>query len=339
MKQKVVTFGEVMLQLGSPGFARFSQALSFDAVYGGGEANVAVSLVHLGLEAEHVTRFPANDLGYSAAQSLRQYGVGIGNIQYGGRRLGLYFLENGAINRSSKIIYDRDDSAFAQIEPGMIEWERVLEGASWFHWTGITPALSAGAAAACKEAVEAANRLGLTVSSDVNARKNLWQYGKSPAEVMPELVEGCQVIMASPHDAAELFGIRPEEHLTGEEAEASVYRQLMERFPRLQLITNTRRGSVSASHNTLSAVMWNGERLLTTKTHDLFPIVARLGGGDAFFAGLIYGLLAYSDHQKALEFAVAASVLKHSIEGDANLATVEEVKALERGESGGQIRR
>lgn len=339
MRQNIVTFGEIMLRLSTPGFARFSQATSFNAVYGGGEANVAVSLVQLGLPAEHVTRFPDNDLGHAATQMLRKYGVGTDHIVYGPGRLGLYFLETGAMSRASKIVYDRADSAYAHLQPGMIDWKEVLQGAAWFHWTGIAPAISEGAAQTCLEAVQTANRLGVTVSADVNARKNLWQYGKAAGEVMPDLVAGCDVIMSSLNDADEIFGIRPETGTVGEEAETSVYQRLMERFPRIRLIANTRRGSVSASHNTLSAVMWDKERLLSTVTHDMLPIVDRIGGGDAFMAGLIYGLLTYRDNQRALDFAVAASALKHSIEGDANLMTAEEVETVMMGDASGRIRR
>ena len=332
----IVTFGEVMLRLSTPGFARFTQAGHFNATYGGGEANVAVSLAYFGLPSAHVTRFPDNDLGKSAAQLLRQHGVDTRHIRYGGDRLGIYFLETGAASRAGKIIYDRTHSSFAQLQPEEFDWDKILEGARWFHWTGITPAISEGAARTLREAIRVANQRGIPVSADVNYRKNLWQYGKTAAEVMPELVEGCDLIVASTNDAADIFGIRPEPG--ADDAYQSVGQRLMQRFPRLKRVTTTHRGVVSSSHNTLAAVLWNGRDLVRTAEHPIVPIVDRIGGGDAFLAGLLYGLLTDQNDQHALDFAVAASVLKHSTEGDANLATVAEVESLVKGDVGGLVR-
>lgn len=338
MQKKVVTFGEIMLRLSTPGFARFIQADNFDVTYGGGEANVAISLAQMGIPAEHVTRFPDNDLGRAATGLLRKYGVQTGHILYGGNRLGIYFLETGAVSRASKVVYDRADSAFAQIQPGMVNWGEVLKDAGWFHWTGITPAISDGAAKVCLEAIQTANRLGVTVSADTNYRKNLWQYGKKVQEVMPELVAGCDLIIASKSDAEEMFGIKQKKE--GNESGsgfASVCRQIHRQFPRVKKIVNTKRSSINASHNTLSGIMWDGEQILKTPTHEITHIVDRIGGGDAFMAGLIYGLLTYGDNQKALDFAVAASALKHTIEGDANLVTPEEVEPVMNGDSSGRL--
>ncbi|WP_262511729.1 sugar kinase [Adhaeribacter pallidiroseus] len=333
----VITFGEIMMRLSTPGFARFSQATSFNVTYGGGEANVAVSLAYFGIPAAHVTRFPDNDLGQAATALLRQHRVGTEHIVYGGDRLGLYFLETGAIARPSKVVYDRANSAFAQLEPGMLNWEEILADAQWFHWTGITPAISAGAAQSCLEAIWVANKLGITVSADINYRKNLWQYGKKAHEIMPELVAGCDIIVSSVGDAADILQIKP----IKEDADAftSVCRQIMQQYPKIKKIVNTKRGSVSASHNTLAGMLWNGQELLQTITHDITHIIDRIGGGDAFMAGFIYGLLTYQNDQKALDFAVAASALKHTVEGDANLVTVAEVEPVMEGDSSGRLKR
>lgn len=324
-----------MLRLSTPGHARFEQSGRFDATYGGGEANVAVSLAQLGVPAAHVTRFPANGIGKAATNLLRNFGVDTRHIIYGGERMGLYFLETGASVRPSKIIYDRSHSAFAGLEPDMIDWDTVFEGARWFHWTGISPAISAGAAACCKKAIEVAGKKGLKVSADVNYRKNLWQYGKSASEVMPELIAGCDLIVASSHDAKDILHIEP--NGSDPDPDTSVYRQIMERFPKIRNIVTTDRGSLSASHNTLSGRLFNGSKMLQSKTYDIEPIVDRIGGGDAFMAGLIYGLLKLKDEQQALEFGVAASVLKHTIEGDANLASAAEVENLIGGDTSGRL--
>lgn len=335
--KKIVTFGEIMLRLSTPGFSRFVQAASFDATYGGGEANVAVSLAQFGVPAEHVTRFPDNDLGRAATALLRKYGVRTDHIAYGGDRLGIYFLEFGAISRPSKVVYDRAGSAFAHIEPGMIDWETVLEGVGWFHWTGITPAISDGAARTLLQGIQTANRLGVQVSADVNYRKNLWQYGKTPRQVMPELVAGCDLILCSKGDARDMFGLEGEKD--AENPWLSAARQIMAAYPRIKKIVNTKRESVSASHNTLMGMLWNGKEHLTTRVHQIVPIIDRIGGGDAFVAGLLYGLEAYGSDQPALDFAVAASVLKHSVEGDANLVTVAEVETVMHGDSSGKLSR
>ncbi len=341
----IVTFGEIMLRLSPPGFQRFCQADSFEAVYGGGEANVAVSLANYGLPVEYVTRLPANDLGECALQALRRHGVGTRHVLRGGARLGLYFCETGAVSRAGKVIYDRDHSALADIEPGMIDWDAVLQDARWFHWTGITPAVSEGAAAVCREAVEAANRLGVPVSTDLNYRKNLWRWGRQPGEVMPDLVEGCDVILGNEEDAEKVFGIHPEGiDVTSGKVEGAAYesvaRQLMARFPRCRKVVITLRGSISASHNTWSGVLWDGAQLYQAPTYQITHIVDRVGGGDAFMGGLLYGLLTFpEDDRRALHFAVAASCLKHTVYGDFNLVTVEEVERLLAGDASGRVRR
>lgn len=343
---KVITFGEIMLRLSTPGYLRFPQARQFDATFGGGEANVAVSLANYGVDAEFVTRLPDNDIAKSCLRDLHSYGVSTDNCIFGGERLGIYFLETGAVARPSKVVYDRAHSSISTIEPGTIDWDKVFEGADWFHWTGITPAISQSAADVCLEAIKAANRLGVFVSCDLNYRKNLWKYGKTAAEVMPALVEGCDLILGNEEDAEKEFGIKPEgfdaEQTDGSIDQTrfeSVCRQLMERFPRCRKVAITLRGSINASHNTWGGVIFNGKELLQSRRYDITHIVDRVGGGDSFMGGLIYGLLTYADDQKAIEFAAAASCLKHTIFGDYNQVSVAEVENLMKGNGSGRVSR
>jgi len=342
--KKIVTFGEIMLRLSPPGFQRFAQARSFDAVYGGGEANVAVSLSGFGLPAEYVTRLPANDLGEACLSFLRANNVNTSSILRGGDRLGIYYLENGAVQRASKVVYDRANSSFATLAPGMIDWNSVFAEAGWFHWTGITPAVSASAAAACLEAVQAARKLGLTVSCDLNFRKNLWKWGKKASEVMPELVSYADVAVGNEEDAEKVFGIKaPEVDITAGKVEADAYRyvcdEMAKRYQNLKTVAITLRGSHSASHNTWSGVLWDQGSFYTAPQYEITHIVDRVGGGDAFCAGLIYGLLTYPERQKALNFAVAASCLKHTIFGDFNMVSVAEVEQLMSGDASGRVSR
>ena len=344
--KKVVTFGEIMLRLTPPNWRRFSQASSFEVIYGGGESNVAVSLANYGIPTEFVTRLPNNDIGECALMEMRKRGVGTQHIARGGERLGIYFLEIGAVSRGSKVVYDRAHSGMSTIEKGMIDWATVFQDADWFHWTGITPAISQGAADACLEAIQMANKMGVTVSTDLNYRKKLWKYGKQPGEVMPDLVAGCDVILGNEEDAEKHFGLHPDgvdvTHGDSVDAKAylSVLQQLMEMFPRAKKVITTLRGSISASHNTWSGVLWDGKTLFEAPTYQITHIVDRVGGGDSFMAGLIYGLLTYpNDDQKALNFAVAASCLKHTIYGDANLSTTAEVEKLMSGDASGRVAR
>ncbi len=345
MTHQVITFGEIMMRLAPPGFLRFTQAHSFDLTFGGGEANVAVSLANYGIPAAFVTRLPKNDLGTACIQYLRQYGVGVDKIVRGGDRLGIYFLEAGSMQRASNVIYDRANSAIATIEPGMIDWPAVFAGATWFHWTGITPAISASTAAVCLEAARTARDMGLTVSCDLNYRKKLWNWGRTATDVMSELVQVCDVAIGNEEDADKVFGIRaPETDVVSGQISAvryqSVCDQLHARFPSLKTIAITLRGSISASHNTWSGVLWDQGAFYTGLNFDITHIVDRVGGGDSFVGGLIYGLLTYGDDkQKALNFALAASCLKHSILGDFNLVTVAEVEKLMSGDASGRVSR
>lgn len=336
-----------MLRLATPGYLRFGQSNELVATYGGGEANVAVSLANYGLDVDFVTRLPKNDIAEACIRQLRGFGVGVGNIVRGGDRMGIYFLETGAVARASKVIYDRAHSAIAEIEKGSIDWEQVFAGAQWFHWTGITPAISQGAADVCLEAIKAANKLGVTVSTDLNYRKNLWKYGKTASEVMPALVEGCDVILGNEEDAEKVFGIKPEGFdVTATHGEVnaaefeSVCTQLMKKFPRAKKVIITLRGSINANHNTWSGVLYNGSKLFQSPRYDITHIVDRVGGGDSFMGGLIYGLISFpEDDQKALNFAVAASCLKHTVFGDYNLVSVAEVENLMKGDGSGRVSR
>ncbi len=345
MVKKLVTFGEIMMRLATPEYLRISQSSILEATFGGGEANVAVSLSNYGFDANFVTRLPENDIGRYAFSELNKHGVNTNHIIWGGKRLGIYFLETGAVNRGSKVIYDRDYSAFAEIEPGMINWETVLDGADWFHWTGITPAVSEGAANVCMEGIKKASEKGITISTDLNYRKKLWNWGAIPGEVMTGMVALCDIILGNEEDAEKVFGIRPEGiDITSGKVEGAAYesvgRQLMKKFPKAKKIIITLRGSINANHNTWSGVLWDGEKLLQAPKYSITHIVDRVGGGDSFMGGLIYGLLTYEkDDRKALNFALAASCLKHTIKGDFNLVTVEEVEKLMSGDASGRVSR
>lgn len=336
-----------MLRLATPGYLRFSQANEYTATFGGGEANVAVSLANYGLEAEFVSRLPENDIARACEMDLHRYGVDTSHMVYGGERLGIYFLETGAVARASKVVYDRAHSAISQIEPGMIDWSKVFSSARWFHWTGITPAISQGAADVCLEAIKEANRLGVTVSCDLNYRKNLWKYGKKASEIMPQLVAGCDIILGNEEDCEKVFGIKPEgfdaEHTGGEVDNAafeSVCRQMLSKFPRAKKVIITLRGAINANHNTWGGVLFDGNKLYCSRRYNITHIVDRVGGGDSFMGGLIYGLISYpGDDQKALEFATAASCLKHTVYGDFNQVTKAEVEKLMNGDASGRVSR
>lgn len=345
--KKVVTFGEIMLRLAPPGFLRFSQTSSFDVVYGGGESNVAVSLANYGIPVQFVTRLPDNDIGQCALMEMRKRGVNTDHIVFGGNRLGIYFLETGAVSRGSKVVYDRTHSAMAEIEKGMIDWKSVFKDAQWFHWTGITPAISKGAADACMEAVKIAREMGITISTDLNYRAKLWIYGGDREAIMTKLTSYCDIILGNEEDAEKHFGIKPEglditkqgEHVKAE-AFLSVCKQMLKKFPNAKKVITTLRGSISASHNTWAGVLYDGAKMFKSSEYQITHIVDRVGGGDSFMGGLIYGLLTYpNDDQKALDFAVAASCLKHTIKGDANLVTVAEVEKLMAGDASGRVAR
>ncbi|MEO9891511.1 sugar kinase [Aurantibacter sp.] len=333
MAKKVITFGEVMMRLSPPGNSMFSQATSFDLVYGGGAANVAISCGYLGMKAAHVTRFPDNALGKAATQFLRKHWLSTEHVFYGDDMLGKYFLQKGAVHRSSEVIYEREGSSFSLIEPSMINWEHILKDADWFHWTGITPAISDGAAMACLDAIKTANRMGVKVSGDINSRQNMWKYGKTMQEVMPELVKNCDIVITSSRGIREMFGI-------GEKGDKfrQVAKKLMDEFPKIKKVVGKNRKSISASHQQIQGKMWNGEKYIKTETLNITHVIDRVGTGDAFAAGIIYGLLHFDD-KRALDFASAACTLKHTVPGDVNMVTLENVISLMDGDTSGTIKR
>lgn len=325
---KVVTFGEVMMRLSPPGRLRLGQARALEVTFGGSEANVAVALAGWGVPVEHVTALPENDLGRACARFLRQFGVGLEHVVWGGPRLGLYFYERGAAHRSDTVLYDRAHSAFATLEPGRIPWTEIFADAAWFHWSGISPAVSASAADVCREAVRAARAAGVVVSCDLNYRGRLWDWGCSPEEVMTELVSLCDVLIGNPGSLAAIFRLDAGERVEGSRAASE---ELARRFPALRRIALTWRSVRSASHHTWTATLWEPDGFYTAPVYEIFPIVDRMGAGDAFTAGLIYGLRTFGeDRQRALDFAVAASCLKHSVWGDVHQVTVAEVEAAIR---------
>lgn len=338
---RVVTFGEIMMRLATPGRLRFNQATQLDLTYGGGEANVAVSLSNFGLDATFVTRLPKNPFGDAAVQTLRGLGVDTTRIARAGERIGIYFLETGASQRASVVVYDRAGSAIAQAKPGQFDWPAIFEGASWFHFTGITPALGPDVAAATREALEAAKAAGLTVSCDMNYRKKLWTPAEAQA-TMSELMQFVDVAIGNEEDAEKVFGIRAEGVVvTSGSLEHSAYeqvaRRLAERFD-LKAVAITLRESRSADENGWSAMLLHDGQVYQSRAYDI-RIVDRVGGGDSFASGLIYGLVTERGPQESLEFAVAASCLKHTIVGDLNLVSVSEVEALVQGDASGRVQR
>lgn len=341
MAQKVVTFGEIMLRLSPPNYQRFIQATSFDAMYGGGEANVAVSLANFGLDAYFVTKVPSHEIGQCVVNVLRNHGVGTDYIKRGGHRLGIYFCEVGASQRPSKVIYDRAGSAISEAQPAEFNWHEILKGAGWFHFTGITPALSDSTAQATLDAVRTAKELGVTVSADLNYRKKLWSPEKAN-RIMTGLMEYVDVVVGNEEDAEKVFGIKASGSnvTTGELSREGYYevaRELARRF-NLDKAAITLRESLSASDNNWSAILYDGEDFYTSRKYEIH-IVDRVGGGDSFAGGLIYGLINGMDLQDVVEFAVAASCLKHSVVGDFNLASIDEVKRLAAGDASGRVQR
>ncbi len=328
---KVVTFGEIMLRLAPEGYTRFVQAHSFGATYGGGEANVAVSLANYGLEATFVTKLPKHEIGQAAVNSLRQFGVDVSRIVRGGNRVGIYFLEKGASQRASKVVYDRAGSAIATAGVSDFDWNAIFSGADWFHFTGITPALGDNVAAICLEACKIAKANGLTISCDLNYRKNLWSREKA-GQVMAGLMEYVDVCIANEEDAADVFGIKAEntDITSGKlshEGYQDVAKRLAERFG-FKKVGITLRESISASDNNWAGMLYEDGQCYFSKKYSLH-IVDRVGGGDSFGGGLIYAALQKYSPQEAIEFAVAASCLKHSIEGDVNMVSAEEVAKVE----------
>ncbi len=343
MRKRIVSFGEVMLRLKAPGFERFFQSPMLEATFGGAEANFAVSLANYGMDAAFVSMLPENDIAEGCVRTLRGLGVDTGMIRRGGSRMGIFYLENGANQRPSKVIYDRAGSSIAEAMPGDFDWIAIFKGADWFHITGITPAISQSAVALALESVQAAQAAGVTVSCDFNYRKNLWKYGKTAVDVMTEMVKFVDVGIANEEDCQKSLGIKLDVDVAGGHLDVEQYQALSEKmlasFPNMKMIAITLRESRSADHNGWSACLNDGKRFLLSRKYEINDIVDRVGGGDSFGAGLVYGLLSGKSHQDALEFAVAASCLKHSICSDFNRVSVAEVNTLVGGDASGRVQR
>jgi len=341
MRKKIITFGEIMLRLSTPGNNRFVQSDCFDVVYGGGEANVAVSCANYGHDAYFVTKLPQHEIGQAAINALQKYGVKTGYIARGGDRIGIYYLETGASMRPSKVIYDRAHSAIAEAQPADFDFDAIMEGADWFHWSGITPAISDRASELVRLACEAAKRNGVTVSVDLNFRKKLWAKEKAQS-VMRPLMQYVDVCIGNEEEAELCLGFKPDADVmagdTGAEGYKNIFKQMAKEFG-FKYVVFTLRESFSATHNGWKAMIYDGEEFYISKRYDLQPIIDRVGGGDAFAGGLIHGLLTKAGQKEALEFAVAASALKHTINGDFNLVSAEEVEALTEGDTSGRVQR
>ncbi|MBN2853458.1 MAG: sugar kinase [Clostridia bacterium] len=340
---KVVTFGEIMLRLKSPDRERFLQTNIFEATFGGGEANVAVSLSNFGMDAKFVTVLPDNQIADACVRELRGFGVDTSDIVYKNGRMGIYYLEAGSVQRASTVIYDRENSAISLAKPGDIDWKKVFDGATWFHITGISPAISDSARELSLEAVKTASEMGLTVSCDFNYRKKLWNYGKSTIDVMTELVKYVNVGIANEEDCQKALGITIDADVHSGELDVDKYRLLsdkvLKQFPDMKIMAITLRESKSADHNGWSACINDGKSFHVSKYYDMTDIVDRVGGGDSFAGGLIYALKHDEKGEPALEFAVAASCLKHTIMGDFNRVSVSEVKNLMKGDGSGRVQR
>lgn len=356
-KMRVLTFGEIMLRLKTPGHERFFQSSKFEATFGGGEANVAVSLAQFDVDASFLSVLPDNPIGDACIGELRRFGVDTSRVQRGAGRMGIYFLETGANQRASKVVYDRAGSAMASAVVGDIDWARALSGIEWLHITGITPAISKSAFELSIEGLTEARAKGITVSCDLNFRKNLWKYGVTAEEAMPQIASLCDVIIANEEDCQKSLGIKASVSVTSGALDTDKYKVLsdavLEKYPNVKKIAITLRESLSADTNVWSACMNNREQFILSKRYTMADIVDRVGGGDSFAAGLIYGLISeqdaeicktfggegITDDQDALEFAVAASCLKHSIPGDFNRVNVKEVKTLMQGDASGRVQR
>ena len=338
---KVVTMGEIMLRLSSPFNSRFVQSQSFDVNYGGGEANVAVSLANYGHDAYFVSKVPAHEIGDCAVNSLRKFGVHTDYIARGGDRLGIYYLETGASMRPSKVIYDRAHSSISEANPSDFDFDKIFENADWFHWSGITPAISDKSAEILRLALISAKKHGVTVSCDLNFRKKLWTSEKA-ISIMRPLMQYVDVCIGNEEDAQLCLGFKPDSDVTGGKTDASgykeIFKQMKEEFG-FKYVVSTLRESFSATHNGWKALIYNGEEFYESKRYDINPIIDRVGGGDSFAGGLIHGLLKYKDQGKALELAVAASALKHTIPGDFNCVSEKEVETLMGGDASGRVQR
>lgn len=340
---RIITFGEIMLRLKSPALERFFQSPSLEATFGGGEANVAVSLANYGMDASFVTALPNNAIGEACRRDVRSFGVDVSNIKMTDGRMGIYFLETGSNQRPSKVVYDRADSAIAVAPIDLFDWEKIFEGADWFHISGITPAISASAAELSLAACKAARKCGVKVSCDLNYRKNLWKYGKEAKEVMSEIAKYVDVAIANEEDFQKSLGITADSDVESGSLDRNVYegiaKKAMALYPNLERVAITLRESKSADRNDWAACIYDGKEFYVSRKYEITDIVDRVGGGDSFSGGLIYGLLTFEKQSDALDFAVAASCLKHTISGDYNRVTVAEVTSLMKGSGAGRVER
>lgn len=334
MKKKIITFGEVLMRLTPENYATFAQTKSLSMEFGGGEANVGITLAYLGEDSRHVTAFPDNYLGHSCTQFLRHHWLQTDEIKYNDGRMALYFVEQGVVHRPSRVVYDRDETAFSLVEAETFAWENILADADWLHWTAITPAIAAGPSASLRNALQAASNTNTKVSCDLTYREQLWKDGRMPDQVLPELLNHVQVLMGSPFDFAKALGNDDLADMEFEEAAAYV----MEKYPNLEMVADKIRNTKHASHYTIEGVMWNGEDKITTEVIDIPQVVERIGSGDAFAAGLIYGILHYDDQQEALRFAAATCALKHTLEGDICPVNLDDVKRVMQGNKANILR-
>lgn len=346
MSKKIVTFGEIMLRLTPPDNLRIQQSRHFLANYGGSEANVAISIANYGGDVDYITRLPQNALGENCITELRSHNVGTKNILLGGKRLGTYYMEKAVSMRGSQVIYDRDGSSFTDLKPGMIDWHHIFQGASIFHWSGIDASLTSGLAAVCEEAIHVADEMGLTICCDINYRKNLWNYGKNPREVMVPLMKYCDIIFGSEGEYATVMGIPApkfsavsDKDVVDKEAYESFCKQVSAELPRCKYVYIALRNVMSSEHHTLAGVLYTGGRIMTTRVYDITNIIDCIGVGDAFVGGLLYAHTVYDDDWKRLNFATAASVLKNTIAGDYNMITAAEVEKLIEKEGNGEVDR
>lgn len=333
MSKNIVCFGELLLRLSPPNHLKIFKSKSFEAHYGGAEANVGASLALMGCDVNVVTALPQNELGASAESEMLSYGM-TASIVRQGERIGLYYFEHGASERPSKVIYDRNHSSFSKLKKGMIDWKTIFKDAKWFHWSGITPALSQNLAEVCEEALIIASEMGLIISADLNYRPSLWKYGKKANKIMPNLIQYCDVLLGGTDDSQNCLGIKTTEN----ESFEKVYKKWQKQHPKLKTIVSTLRYDANASSNTITAVLWSNSKLYKSKEYKISHIIDRIGAGDAFMAGLIYGLTNWpDDFQKTVDYALAASCLKHSIAGDINLTSAGDITALMNGATGGRV--
>lgn len=334
--KKVVSFGEVMMRLSTPNYKKIHQSKAFEITFGGSEMNVTASLARFGIDAVHVTAFPDNAIGQKALSFLKELDLDTTFIKNSGDRIGLYFFEKGASMRPSQIVYDRDNSAFKNLNPTWFDWKKILKRADWFHWSGITASLSQNAADACLDAVTTARSMGIPVSADIFYRNGQWNYGKKPQEVLPELAANSTVLLANAQNMEELLGIKTS---NADNVFVDACQKTMLKYPSIKKVVDTNRVHISSHHNKISAMLFDGETLHNSNEMDIPFIVDRVGGGDAFLAGFIYGQLMSIGDLNSIDFGIAASALKHTIEGDINFATLEEIETLLKGDKSGRLKR